>query len=319
MSGEERPSVFIGSSEEGLGFARAIRDDLEDDVEATVWNEDFFTTGGTTIETLISAAPKFDFAILVLTPDDFVKSRNSVAWGPRDNVIFELGLFMGRLGRERTFAVYQKNGRVKIPSDLAGVSFAGYRWPNKIGSYAQAVGYACNLIRTQIKRLSPEILTGQIQQFAKEQRRQEGDINMIKLMLRLILPEYERVHLGGLASADKSYPVIVQRGNSTFESELRHLLNLKLVERQGERRLRHLFENDGEYDLKEWLKITSWGREYLAAYEKIQEDHATETSSPPDSEAATTRRKKGRGRRKNKRGRALLEQRHVVEHAGRRV
>lgn len=60
--------------------------------------------GSTFIENLMKAVARFDFAILVLTPDDIVQSRSKELAGPRDNVIFELGLFMGNLGAiERSF------------------------------------------------------------------------------------------------------------------------------------------------------------------------------------------------------------------------
>ena len=68
-----KPSVFIGSSSEGLEFARAVRSLLAQDAEITLWNEGFFGLGSTFIETLINALPRFDFAILVLTADDLVK------------------------------------------------------------------------------------------------------------------------------------------------------------------------------------------------------------------------------------------------------
>jgi predicted nucleotide-binding protein len=113
-----RPSVFIGSSSEGLEFARAIRDLLEHDAEGVLWNEGFFALGNTFIESLVSSLPTFDFAVLVLTADDLIHSRNDEILGPRDNVIFELGLFMGRLGRSRTFIVHQANAQLKIPTDL---------------------------------------------------------------------------------------------------------------------------------------------------------------------------------------------------------
>ena len=110
-----KPSLFIGSSTEGLEFARALRDLLVHDAEVTLWNEGLFSLGNTFIETLVNSLPRFDFAVLVLTPDDLVKSREVDLLGPRDNVLFELGLFMGRRGRSRTFILTQSNSRVKIP------------------------------------------------------------------------------------------------------------------------------------------------------------------------------------------------------------
>ena len=102
-----KPSVFIGSSSEGLEFARAIRGLLTDVAQITLWNEGFFRPGNTFIDTLVNALPRFDFAALVLTADDLIRSREIESFGPRDNVLFELGLFMGRLGRARTFLVHQ--------------------------------------------------------------------------------------------------------------------------------------------------------------------------------------------------------------------
>ena len=49
-------------------------------------------------------------------------SRDSVSYSPRDNVIFELGLFMGALSRSRTFILMPRNGEVKIPTDLLGLT-----------------------------------------------------------------------------------------------------------------------------------------------------------------------------------------------------
>jgi predicted nucleotide-binding protein len=116
-----KPSIFIGSSSEGLEIARAIEFQLKDVGEITIWNEGVFGLGLGTLESLVNALERFDFAILALTPDDFTVSRNVPTSSPRDNVMFELGLFMGRLGRSRTFIVYDVSTKLKIPSDLAGV------------------------------------------------------------------------------------------------------------------------------------------------------------------------------------------------------
>jgi predicted nucleotide-binding protein len=99
-----RPSVFIGSSSEGLEVARSVREQLKPDVEITIWHEGVFGLGQGTLEALVNAITRFDFAVLVLTPDDLVESRHHASQSPRDNVLFECGLFMGKLGRERTLS-----------------------------------------------------------------------------------------------------------------------------------------------------------------------------------------------------------------------
>src|SRR5437763_16869360 len=134
----DKRSLFVGSSKEGIDFARAVRDALANDAEVTVWGEGFFVLSHTFIEGLITGLPRFDFAVLVLTPDDFVVSRAAESFGPRDNLIFEVGLFMGQLGRARTFILYQSNAKVRIPSDLAGLTLASYDWPRNDGSYKAA-------------------------------------------------------------------------------------------------------------------------------------------------------------------------------------
>ena len=95
------PSLFIGSSTEGLPIAHALQAELDEECEPLVWRQNVFGPTGTTIGALLEKAQNSDFAALVLTPDDSVVSRtaeNSVA---RDNVIFELGLFLGALGPRR--------------------------------------------------------------------------------------------------------------------------------------------------------------------------------------------------------------------------
>lgn len=148
-----RPSVFVGSSSEGVEFARAVRAALERDAEVTVWDEGVFQLGQTFVEALTQALSRFDFAVLVLTPDDIVQSRSLDMSGPRDNVIFELGLFMGRLGRGRTFILQQSGASLKIPSDLAGVTTAPYYWPRSDGNFRAAVATACDAIRERIRAL----------------------------------------------------------------------------------------------------------------------------------------------------------------------
>ena len=62
----------------------------------------------------------FEYGVLVGTADDFVVSRKEKKMEARDNVLFEFGLFLGRLGREKVF--FLKEQGAKTPSDLLGVS-----------------------------------------------------------------------------------------------------------------------------------------------------------------------------------------------------
>jgi hypothetical protein len=148
-----KPSLFIGSSSEGLNAAQAIEFQLQQEAEVTIWNEGFFGLGSGTLETLVNALERFDFAILVLTADDLVISREIPSQCPRDDVMFELGLFMGRLGRSRTFIVCNSAENLKLPSDLAGVSIARYDGNRLDGNIIAAVGPACMLIRNAVRGL----------------------------------------------------------------------------------------------------------------------------------------------------------------------
>jgi hypothetical protein len=141
------PSIFIGSSSEGLPVAHAVKEHLSD-FEVFIWNEGVFQVNQSYLESLIRAADLFDFALLCLTPDDVTVSRGEEKDSPRDNVLFELGLFMGRLGRVRAFIVC--DDAIRILSDFAGITIGMYRRPED-GDYVTAVEKACSLIRAQIE------------------------------------------------------------------------------------------------------------------------------------------------------------------------
>ena len=143
----DRPRLFIGSSSEGLGVARALQVGLDESFEVEIWSQGAFGLSQGNLDALINAGQDFDFAVLVLTPDDIVTANSIASPSPRDNVILEVGFFLGALGRERTFMVYDRTADLKIPSDLAGVSFATYT-PPKHGNLVAAVGPACAKIIT---------------------------------------------------------------------------------------------------------------------------------------------------------------------------
>jgi len=132
--------------------AKTIQLLLDTSCEVTIWSQGVFGLSHGTLESLVGVLDNFDFAVLVLTPDDLVTSRQIEGSAPRDNVIFELGLFMGSLGRTRTFIVYDRKSGLSLPSDLAGVSAATYE-PHASGNLESALGAATTRIEQQVNRL----------------------------------------------------------------------------------------------------------------------------------------------------------------------
>jgi predicted nucleotide-binding protein len=143
----DRPRVFIGSSSEGLAVAETIQLGLDRYAECTIWNQSVFGLSSTTFESIVDAAAEFDFAVLILTPDDMLVKRGQEGVMPRDNIIFEIGLFTGALGRARTFMVHRRDAKLELPSDLAGVTTATYA-DRSDGNFDAALGPVC----TRIKR-----------------------------------------------------------------------------------------------------------------------------------------------------------------------
>jgi CRP/FNR family transcriptional regulator, cyclic AMP receptor protein len=95
-----------------------------------------------------------DFAIAIAQPDDFGEIRGEAKHVLRDNVIFELGFFIGHLGRKRTLLLEPRDKEVKLPTDLSGLMTIGYRdgGPSDLPSLMEP---ACNQIRKIINDLGP--------------------------------------------------------------------------------------------------------------------------------------------------------------------
>jgi parallel beta-helix repeat protein len=124
----ELPTIFLGSSKEGLQPTKELGEELAKSgaVEVLPWTEAFHPGSGT-LEDLAKRLDEVDFAAFLLLPDDEVRMRDRTHDVPRDNVVFELGLFMGKLNRHRTFALVEDPGddearRVQLLTDLAGTT-----------------------------------------------------------------------------------------------------------------------------------------------------------------------------------------------------
>jgi len=130
-----KPRIFIGSSSEGLDVAKEVKAFFEKDYETYLWTDDIFKYNENFLETLMKEASLFDFGFLVFTKDDYTKSRLQGFDSPRDNVIFEYGLFLGRLGRNNAFVI--KDEDVKLPSDLLGITLATFKCKSRKGIFSK--------------------------------------------------------------------------------------------------------------------------------------------------------------------------------------
>ncbi len=125
---DQRPKVFLGSSSESHDIVEALREHLKDIADVISWKDnDVFPPGQFVLESLLQLVPSFDFAVLVFGLDDLVTTRGLQYDAPRDNVVFELGLFMSNLERHRTFAIKPSNtGTYRILSDISGLNLLTY-------------------------------------------------------------------------------------------------------------------------------------------------------------------------------------------------
>jgi hypothetical protein len=115
--------IFIGSSSEQLSILNEIVDLLGSDVECIPWT-DAFTLNKSGLDSLIKQTRLADFSILIATKDDLTKQRGESLTKPRDNVIFEFGLFLGAAGAEKCYLVAEEDA--DLPSDLDGITVAKF-------------------------------------------------------------------------------------------------------------------------------------------------------------------------------------------------
>ncbi|WP_187477920.1 STING domain-containing protein [Amniculibacterium sp. G2-70] len=128
-----KPRIFIGSSGEGLKVAEYIKHKLQKaEFEVYLWTDDIFKANNSVLETLLKEASLFDFGIMVATKDDFTKKRDKEFETARDNVVFEFGLFLGRLGTNRSFVIQEKG--TELPSDLYGITVPRFEMSDNLNS-----------------------------------------------------------------------------------------------------------------------------------------------------------------------------------------
>ncbi|MCX6580885.1 MAG: nucleotide-binding protein [Candidatus Aminicenantes bacterium] len=139
-----KPKVFIGSSSDDIAKKTAyiVKHYLESGkkIDVVVWDKVFKTTE-TYIEGLSRTLKEYDFSILLITQENDEQSTI------RQNVLFELGLFMGGLGRHKTIMLYSDNPKPQLPTDLGGIHTQTF---SLVGNLEDNLKNPCNEIRDYI-------------------------------------------------------------------------------------------------------------------------------------------------------------------------
>jgi len=118
--------LFIGSSSgPGLKLAQTVAARVTnvcgDWLECDTWNRgDVFGINRSFLDSLLRASQRYHYGIFVATKDDPTVKKGASVVEPRDNVIFEMGLFLGSMGVSRSFLLVEKG--VGLPSDFDGIS-----------------------------------------------------------------------------------------------------------------------------------------------------------------------------------------------------
>jgi hypothetical protein len=120
-----KPRIFLGSSGKQAKLLQAIAHGLEDVADVEPWTTTF-NPGRGTLDRLVELSQEVDFAAFVFAQDDWTTTdaTKSGQAAPRDNVVFEAGLFGGALGIRRTFILHANDS--KLPTDLLGLTSVRY-------------------------------------------------------------------------------------------------------------------------------------------------------------------------------------------------
>ena len=243
-----KPTLFVGSSSESLDVAYAAQRNLEDVAEVVVWTQGIFELTRSYLESLLDALEDTEFGLFIFGADDLIKIRGTEMPTARDNVIFELGLFIGRLGRDRTFILMPRSSAdFHLPSDLLGVSTATFQPPSRPERLQAALGPACHDIRLAIRKHT--VLRNPASPNTQD----------LGLLLPVLIPEPEQKHLLNIADGKtKGY-----KGGGSLRSELRHLRSIGLIRKHADRHIAEL-KSDGVYDLADIIELTDLGRQWVA-------------------------------------------------------
>jgi len=214
--------IFIGSSSEAKLIDNEVRKIIENHpkAEPKPW-QDVFVPGEFGLESLTRIKKEVDGAVLITTVDDKIWYRGSEGFTPRDNVLFELGLFIGELGRDKVglIVVKDREGNTpKIPTDLAGLNYIYFeegkranneaaitKWllhlQKKVGFGSNTLENPFNVLQDQYSRL-PETWKDDVKNYIIEPFRKQS-FDALRGEFTLNLSQYYTSLFAAIQNADE--------------------------------------------------------------------------------------------------------------------
>ena len=161
-----KPRLFVASSTESIDIAYAVQENLDREMEVTVWTQGIFELSQTALASLYGLTGRVDAAAFVFSPNDEAFVRGKLQPAVRDNVVFELGLFVGALGPDKCFVLKPRSfTALNFPSHQMGITPADDEDDRQDGNSIAALGVACNRIRRSlhIDKLHPPVPHGRVE------------------------------------------------------------------------------------------------------------------------------------------------------------
>lgn len=139
-----KPKIFIGSSKSGYNVAEKVKSCLSTVGDCFLWqDEGVWETNRSTFDNLLRMASYFDFGVFVATADDATLTNEKIVIEPRDNVILEMALFLGALGKDKSFLLVEDG--IKLPSDFNGIYM-----PRFISDNQESIEAGCRSFESKI-------------------------------------------------------------------------------------------------------------------------------------------------------------------------
>lgn len=148
----DKPTIFIASSSEAISITEVVHIKLEQEMRVKLW-ENAFDLSSITITTLINKTKEADYAVFVFHTDDKSIIRDKEYNTVRDNVVLELGMFIGAIGLEKCFILVPKSAETtfRLPTDLAGVTASFY--DDHETDIMDSITGSCAKIKQSVKRI----------------------------------------------------------------------------------------------------------------------------------------------------------------------